>query len=387
MLAFFVISTHLGGAEKSLLELAIELKRQGKKILVVTPKDHGPLLDRLEQNNIAWKCLPLPPWLLAVSRKKPLHFLISTPFFVLNYLKLQRQLKNFIQQNTITTIHSTGLKYHLFLGFYSLKHSQIKLIIHLRDIVGQSILKKLFLKISKNKNVVWISNSQVTAQSIAPIKTQIIYNGFIPPNNSHTFQSIKSELNLIDPQPLIGIVGALARWKGQREFIEMAAHLTKQGKKYQYVIVGDEIYDTMGEKGEYHYLQTMVKNLNLSKRVHFIGFRENIWDVYSSLDVLVHASILPEPFGRVVVEALLSGCPVTASSAGGPVEIINSSNVGYLHTPGDVHAMADNVTQILETQGLKAKLAKAGKARAQDFSMTEHVRKMTSIFNEAERLS
>ncbi len=379
MKAFFVISTHLGGAEKSLLDLVSELYKEKVPLMVVLPKKEGPLIDSLNTQGIPYKILPLPNWILSISRKHRLGFLIKAPLSVIFFLGYFFKLKKFVRQNKVKVIHSTGLKYHFVLGLFALWEKRIFLVIHLRDIVHNKWILSLFNTIAKNPKVRWISNSKATAESISPIVSKVIYNGF--PLKSETEQkgTLKQELGLEEKQSLIGIVGAIARWKGQREFIEMARILIERGHDYHFVIVGDEIYDTKGESGELIDLRNRVQKLNLEKRVHFIGFQKNIENVYRSLDVLVHASIKAEPFGRVIVEAMAEGLPVTASSLGGPLEIIKSQENGLRHKPGDVKHMADNVVNILESPQVLQKIVAMGKKRALDFSMESHLREVKQV--------
>ena len=379
MLAFFAISTHLGGAEKSLLDLVIALKDQNKEFVVVVPKNFGPLIDELNHHQIQWKLFPLPSWLLGLSRNRALDLILNTPYCLAFFPKLFRQLHQFIIENEIQTIHSTGLKFHLLLGLYAHQHTQLRLIIHLRDIVHNKVLKKIFHWLSKKTNISWVANSQITAQSIDPIESQVIYNGFPLRIPSTRDRRLKEELKISQNTPLIGIVGALARWKGQREFIAMAAQLIAQKKPYHFVIVGSEIYDTKGEKGEREWLQQQVEKLGLGHRIHFLAFQKDIQKVYGSLDVLVHASIKPEPFGRVIVEAMACGVAITAAQIGGPTEIIEPFQNGLLHPPGDISAMAQNVAQLIDHPEDTQKIIAEAYKQPQRFSLQNHLQNLTPL--------
>ena len=80
--------------------------------------------------------------------------------------------------------------------------------------------------------------------------------------------------------------------------------------------------------------------LGLGDRVHLVGFRDDIPDVMNAWDVVVHASVRPEPFGRVILEGMLLGKPVMATAAGGVPELIEHGRTGFLVPPGDAAALA-----------------------------------------------
>ena len=63
--------------------------------------------------------------------------------------------------------------------------------------------------------------------------------------------------------------------------------------------------------------------------------------------VIVHTSVAPEPFGRVVAEGMLSGRPVIASRAGGPAEMIRQGETGWLFAPGDARELASAIQRVL----------------------------------------
>lgn len=138
-------------------------------------------------------------------------------------------------------------------------------------------------------------------------------------------------------QPLrVGTVGRLDRWKGQHLFLEAFAKGVPEwaggSSRRRRVAVREN-----GYKLE---LERQVTDLALEGRVNFRGLRNNVEDEFLRLDVLVHASIIPEPFGQVVVEGMAAGLPVVAADAGGPAEVIPDGVDGLLYLPGDADALS-----------------------------------------------
>ncbi len=95
-----------------------------------------------------------------------------------------------------------------------------------------------------------------------------------------------------------------------------------------------------GEEDFERELDALAGELGLAGRVEFRGFREDIWRELGALDVLVHASLIPEPFGQVVLEGMAAGLPVLAPDAGGPAEVIDDGTTGTLFARGDATALA-----------------------------------------------
>jgi glycosyltransferase involved in cell wall biosynthesis len=100
------------------------------------------------------------------------------------------------------------------------------------------------------------------------------------------------------------------------------------------------------------------------------------------LDVVVHASTEPEPFGRVIAEAMAMRRPVIATRAGGPTEIIEDGRTGFLVPPGDVEALADQITALLTDSALAGRIAEAGYEEARKrFSAEAHSALVQGVYD------
>jgi glycosyltransferase involved in cell wall biosynthesis len=86
------------------------------------------------------------------------------------------------------------------------------------------------------------------------------------------------------------------------------------------------------------------------------------------MDILVHASVTPEPFGQVIVEAMLAGVPVIAVAGGGPSEIVTDGVDGLLYPAGDADALAQTMERLRNDPDLRVRLSAAGRIRAERFS-------------------
>jgi glycosyltransferase involved in cell wall biosynthesis len=134
----------------------------------------------------------------------------------------------------------------------------------------------------------------------------------------------------------------------------------------QAVVVGEALFEA-----DLRYAETLgrlVETLGITSRVEFRGFVEDVSRELARLDILVHASVLPEPFGQVVLEAMAAGLPVVAANAGGPAEVVTDEVNGLLYPTGDERALANALRRLAGDPALRDQLGQAGRARALDFS-------------------
>jgi glycosyltransferase involved in cell wall biosynthesis len=117
--------------------------------------------------------------------------------------------------------------------------------------------------------------------------------------------------------------------------------------------------------------------------VHFLGHRDDVPEILAALDVLVHVPSAPEPFGRVVAEAMAVGKPVVAARAGGLPEIVEHEVTGLLVPPGDPSACAAAVLRLLADPALRARLGTAGRRRAEErFDPAAHAERVVAAYRE-----
>ena len=123
----------------------------------------------------------------------------------------------------------------------------------------------------------------------------------------------------------------------------------------------------IGEDDWEVHLRQLVHELDIADRVEFRGFQEDIWAEFSLIDLAVHASTTPEPFGQVVLEAMASGVPVIASDEGGPAEVVTDGRDGLLVRPRDPRLLADALLRLAGDADLRATLVEGGRETARQY--------------------
>jgi glycosyltransferase involved in cell wall biosynthesis len=190
--------------------------------------------------------------------------------------------------------------------------------------------------------------------------------------------AVRAELGMAEDAALIGILGNIQEWKGQRVVVEAMAALRRDHPRAHCLIVGG-----VHRAGEAYAaeLRRRCGELGLDDRVHFIGFREDVPEVISALDVVVHASVRPEPFGRVILEGMLMGKPVVATNAGGVPELIEHGRTGFLVPAGNAAALADCLGGILAAPDEAIEVGSRAREWArQAFSLERQVAQMSEIY-------
>ncbi|MGH2872896.1 MAG: glycosyltransferase family 4 protein [Solirubrobacteraceae bacterium] len=176
----------------------------------------------------------------------------------------------------------------------------------------------------------------------------------------------------------IGIVGRLAPWKGQDVFLRAFARAVPEVDVHA-VVVGSAIF---GEEDYAAELRELAAELGVADRVQFTGFRQDVAAEFRKLDLLVHASVLTEPFGTVVFEAMAAGLPVIAARSGGVVEYIEHGRHALMHAPGDDRELGEMLRLALDDHELRRTLAQTGRELTRSFAPERIAARWIEIYQE-----
>jgi glycosyltransferase involved in cell wall biosynthesis len=194
---------------------------------------------------------------------------------------------------------------------------------------------------------------------------------------------IRSELGIPEVMPCLGLVGNIQEWKGQAILVEAMERLSAAGVDVCALLIGGT--HRAGEEYAVR-VRRRVTELGLDDRVVFTGFRKDVVDVINALDILVHTSVRPEPFGRVILEGMLLEKVVVATAAGGVPELIEDGKTGYLVPPGDAAALAACLRRVLsDRDGLVTVGQRAGMWARERFSLSRQVGEMKAVYESAVR--
>jgi glycosyltransferase involved in cell wall biosynthesis len=240
---------------------------------------------------------------------------------------------------------------------------------------------------------------------IPAAKGQVIYDGFVPTTtevasnghgdqqslhngngngnsygNSNGHAPIRADFGLAHDDVVISNVGRMDWWKGQDYFVQSMAAVVQRQPNAKALLVGG--VDSSLRNVTYHgRVQAMVQELGLGRNVIFTGFRSDIPAIMAMSDLIVHSASEPEPFGRVVVEAMLAARPVVATAAGGVLDIVEDQVTGLTVPPKDAGAMAGAIEFLLQNPAVANRMGQRAEATARTrFSVEQHVAHVQSLY-------
>lgn len=383
---FVSVSAALGGSEWVLLDLVTRAGPAGIEPLVMVPRD-GPLLDVLRERQVPAVVAPAPEVFLRLSQRGG-SGLWGGVDLVAGLWSWSRSIERALAEafpprpGEPVILYSNGFKAHLACApIRSARH-----VWHLHEFPPERI------------GVVWrllagalphatIANSRAVADAWRVLRlppATFVHNGvdlerFKPGPRTGW---IHDQLGLDRAHRLIGMPAVFARWKGHLGVVDAFERgPARTTDDVHLVLVGGQIYDTTAERG---YAEELVRRVSrgsigggaaprpMHERVHFLKFQTEPWTLYPEFDVVVHFSTRPEPFGRVVLEAMASGVPVIAAGAGGPTEIVEHGVTGWLVPPQDVPTLANTMEGALHAD--RVAMGAAGRRVAEErFSVERYV--------------
>ena len=300
----------LGGAELALARLLDHLDPQVQTRTVLFAD--GPLVRRLEEAGHQVEVMPLDPGLAATDRESAGRSKLAALSGVLRSLPFVVRLGLRMRRLAPDVIYTTSLKADL-LGVPVSWIAGRPLVWHVHDRVSPDYLPgsmvRLLRFLARRAVRRVIVNSRGTAETLPGVPTTIAYPGYDPAQLGPT-----PDDRTPPPMPVIGILGRLSPTKGQVEFVRAAARVLERHPEARFRIIGAPLF---GEEDYAAQVRAEADSLGIGDRVEFTGFVADPTAALDALSVCVHASGQPEPFGQVIVEAMIRGVPVVATQSGG----------------------------------------------------------------------
>jgi glycosyltransferase involved in cell wall biosynthesis len=178
----------------------------------------------------------------------------------------------------------------------------------------------------------------------------------------------------------VGLLATFARWKGHETFLRALASMPSDVSVRGYVI-GGPVYQTDGSQYTIDELRASAARLGLGDRVGFTGFVERADTALRALDLVVHASTSPEPFGLVIAEAMACGRAVIVSAAAGAVELVTPDVDALTYTPGDADGLSRAIAMLARDAAKRAALGRAARRTAEHrFDRTRLATELMNIY-------
>jgi glycosyltransferase involved in cell wall biosynthesis len=350
----------LGGAEFSLLELVTRL-RDSYDFHLIVPGE-GPLKERAE---LAGAKVWILPWPEAISStgETAMHAGVAKILHAAASLQpFTRRLSDLLDEIQPSVFVTNAVKAHI-IGALARKPKNVPLIWYMRDGLEERILsRKLLALLSRRCDMAVCISEYVAAQFreyvSASVPTQVVYN-IVDLNRFHPEALPAADLRKGPDEIWFGMVGAITPLKGQDIFLGAAEKVLGQQPNAVFVIVGNNPYLT--EAGlRYEELLRRRMAASLVDRVKFVGFRNDVPNVLSQLDVLVQPNRGPEGLGRSVLEAMACSVPVIAVDKWGPAELVEHGRSGLLFPPLDAEKLATHMLTLARSESLRKAMGQHG---------------------------
>lgn len=366
-------AVEMGGAEKVLLGLLDSLDRDVFEPALACPSE-GPLVEEARSLGVEVHIGFPSRRLLKVKRQSLGRDRLSILAYPFDLAFSVARLVRLIRRGRFDLVVTNSAKADIY-GSIAGWASGRPVAWRLHDIVDAEAFNRLnvfLLKFCASRFATRVlAVSDAVADAVAAIgvprsKLVTIYNGIdIEAAAASTADraAVRSELGIPLDAPVAGMVGRLVDWKGMDYFIRAAASAAESLPGARFLLVGDTLY---GEPEYVDTLKALCRELGFEERVIFTGFRKDIPQIMIALDVLVYASILPEPFGLGLIEAMANRRPVVGTNSGGIPEIVTDGVTGRLVPPCDSEAIARALIEILSDREKARSMGEAGLARARE---------------------
>ena len=286
------------------------------------------------------------------------------------------------KRHDVKIVHLNNILGSQLAGIIASKLLNVPCVAHLRHFEETAFITKLYAAMIDHHIAISsaikenLLNLEVPENKISIVWDAIDLKEF---DNNSSYEYLLEEFNINKGEKTFGIFGRIIEWKGIKEFILSADYVFKEVSDAKAFIVGDS---SDGDRDYYDSMVTLVRNLGLDDKIVFAGFREDVPALMNMMEVVVHSSIQPEPFGMVLIEGMAMGKPVVATKAGGPLDIVVHGKTGFLVSPRNTEEMSKAIIRLLQDPSLCQKMGNNGNIRARNiFCKERYASQVEHIYN------
>jgi glycosyltransferase involved in cell wall biosynthesis len=216
----------------------------------------------------------------------------------------------------------------------------------------------------------------LTSQGVRARRLEVVFNGI----DIGSLARFRDRPRDAEAPFRVGMVGRITRWKGQHVLIDAARRLAEGDKAIEFHLAGDAppLDDAYLEA-----LRETVKDSELDNRIVFHGNVKAIYDFMAGMDILVHGSVDPEPFGRVIMEAMAIGKPTIATRGGAVEEICTNDHDALVVDPGRPDLLAAAIARLKEEPATMARLGANAMQTIEDrFSLQVTAQQVRTLYED-----
>ncbi len=222
-----------------------------------------------------------------------------------------------------------------------------------------------------------IERDGLNPERVASFPIGIDTNYFAPgPPDS----DLRAELRLPAHQRLVGLISYLRSYKGHEYFVEAAAQVSVTRQDTTFLIVGEG-----PEEGA---IRRRIESLGLAKSIRMLGFRDDLLNVFRSLDLFVIPSVEGDTIPQVLMQALAMGLPVVSTTVGSIPDVVLEGETGFVVLPRDAKSLADRIVVLLDDPALRSRMGARGRALVEgSYSLNRMLDNLEAIYTRLARQS
>jgi glycosyltransferase involved in cell wall biosynthesis len=358
-----------GGVERGTVDVARALVEAGWRALVVSRG--GPMVHELERVGATHFTLP-------VHSKNPLTWRANFETMV-----------DLMWRERVDLVHARS-RMPAWIAFRAARRNGIPFVttFHQRPAAGTA-LKRLYNSVMVRGDRViaishYVAERLVADYRLDPARLRVIPRGvdlsMFDPDRVPAERMVRliERWRVPDGVPVVMLPARVTRWKGHRLLVDALARLERGS--FHCLMVGDDA----GRRSVKAALEPRIARLGLTPYVHFVGRTDDMPAAYKLADVVVSASLDPEPFGRVMIEAQAMGRPIVAADHGGARETVLPGETGWLVAPNDPAALAEGIRAALALdEAARVRLSDRAVAHVRtNFSRYQMCARTLSVYSE-----
>lgn len=335
-----------GGAELTLVRMLAALPADGPEVICLFFED-GDIVEQVRALGVRADVLPMNPSARSTSRTAMRHATLELGTRMASLGLFAVKVARWLRANDIDLVHTNTLKADL-VGAVAAPLAGKPLVWQVHDRIATDYMPRpavrLFTTLAAHSPRRVVANSWATAATMPRARgVAVAYPGYA------------AEMVREEPRPtpsgppVIGLVGRISSTKGQLEFVAAAARVLERYPDAVFRIIGAPNFGAEADEAR---VRQLIAERGLGEQVLMAGYTPDTRAEIDAMTVCVHASPVPEPFGNVIVEAMIRGVPIVATNAGGVKEILDpipgEEPLGLLVTPGDVEELATAIIEMLD---------------------------------------
>lgn len=369
-------SGHLGGAEKILLTFLKRLYKDSLNFSAIVPSE-GRFSELLRRKGSPVTVIEKLYRAKFVTRDGS-PFL--NPFLTIkglsNIIRFSNAISRHIRQNDIRLVIANGVKASIA-GGMAARRNGIESVWVIQDILPDNLFMRIFCLSARllPAKIIVISNAvkDVFPKSIQ-VKIEVIYPYLEESefNEIKEARTLRGELGIQDDDIVFGAIGKILPSKGTDIFLKVVSRIKKTHPNIKALIAGDSRLE-VAPSGYLDKLKALAKSSGLAEDAIFIDWRDDIYNVLATIDILVHTPTRPEGFGRVLIEAMAASKPVVAFDQGAVREIIEDGISGILVKMRDERALESSLAGLVKDGGKRKDLGAGARNRVEEhFTYLSH---------------